>query len=306
MGTSPTALMQKLPGGQDKWLRLSQRGANLLLIVLCAVSLARIIWALWPAEIQTSQLPVLNTGTDQQASQQVNLSVIYNNHLFGRAEIKKEQSPESAPVDAPETRLNLVLTGIMSASDGQHSRALIKDGSGKQRPYGIGDDLPGNAKLSAIHSDRVILERAGRYETLRMEQKDGKTTPSSSRRTSSRTASAPLPGEAGISAETAAKLSEARNEILQDPTKASQYIRVQPVYNQGQLQGYRVYPGRDRALFKDMGLRAGELLTSVNGIQLDDPTKALQMLTDLSQASDIAVTLERAGQSRTLNINLNQ
>ncbi len=299
--------MQRLPGGQDKWRLWGPRSLNLLLIMLCAISMARILWALWPVDpLPAAPLGSAGNSTKSTANP-LDMNVIYNSSLFGRAEITKP-SVSDKPIDAPETRLNLVLTGIMAASGEGQSRALIKDGSGKQRPYAIGDDLPGNARLSAIHSDRVILERAGRYETLRMEQKEGrgKTSSKASSRDSNAQLSS-LPGEgSSLSADTAAKLGEARNTILQDPTKASQYIRVQPVYNQGQLKGYRVYPGKDRALFKDVGLRAGELLTSVNGVQLDDPTKALQMLTDLSQASEVNITLERAGQSRSLSLNLNQ
>lgn len=299
--------MQRLPGGQEKWRLWGQRVINLALIALCSISLAKIFWALWPVD-ESSKPAFSFTQQRGVTSKPLNLNVIYNNHLFGRAEISKPAIDDNKPIDAPETRLNLTLTGIMSASGESQSRALIKDSSGKQRPYAIGDDLPGNARLSAIHSDRVILERAGRYETLRLEQKFAPgNNKSSQSRTSNRSSATPLPGSDGnLSAATAVKLSEARTAILQDPTKASQYIRIQPVYNQGQLKGYRVYPGKDRQLFKDVGLRAGELLTSVNGVQLDDPTKALQMLTDLSQASQFNITLERSGQSRALSINLNQ
>ncbi len=306
MATSAHAIMQRLPGGQEKWRLWAIRGTNILLIMLCASTLAKIAWSMWP--VDTIQAPPPNTtGTKTSTSQPIDLNVIYNSHLFGRKEISKS-TPDNKPIDAPETRLNLTLTGIMAASGDNQSRALIKDSSGKQRPYAIGDDLPGNARLSSIQSDRVILERAGRYETLRLEKKQlGGKKQANNRKSSQRADLSPLPGAgADLSAATAAKLGEARNAILQDPTKASQYIRVQPVYNQGQLKGYRVYPGKDRALFKDVGLRAGELLTSVNGVQLDDPTKALQMLTDLSQASEFNMTLERSGQTRTLNINLNQ
>lgn len=309
MATSALAFMQRLPGGPQRWRLWAMRSTNLLLIVLCAVSLARIVWALWPEGETATQTPPLAAGQQRQANQAdkaLNMTGIYNAHLFGRVEANKPTTSETAPIDAPETRLNLVLTGIMAASETQQSRALIKDGSGKQRPYAVGDDLPGNARLSSIHSDRVILERAGRYETLRMEQKQDGGSRTAGRSESRETRAVPLPGPADLSADTVAKLSTARREILQDPSKASQYIRIQPVYNQGQLKGYRLYPGKDRELFKDAGLRAGELLTSVNGVQLDDPTRALQMLTDLSQATEVNITLERAGQSRSLNIVLNQ
>jgi general secretion pathway protein C len=277
---------------------------NLVLIVLIAVTTAKIIWLLWPNEAQEGLPPLPSSdvsNTKNAPEQTADFSSILNANIFG-ARANSEPS-EIDPLVAPDTRLNLKLTGILSSNDEEQSRALIKDDSGKQRPYGIGDDIPGNAKLYSIHEDRVLLERAGRYETLRLEQDKLGTSGASgnSRRTTS-SSGAP----SNLSSSALASLSEVRDELLHDPTKAGQYIRVQPVYNQGQLQGYRVYPGKNRQLFKDVGLRAGEMVTSINGTQLDDPTRALQMLTELSSTNQMAITLERAGQSRTVNINLNQ
>src|SRR5690606_12370907 len=79
-------------------------------------------------------------------------------------------------------------------------------------------------------------------------------------------------------------LSDIRQELLTDPARAAEYIRIQPASNGGQLRGYRIYPGRDRAAFNALGLRPGDLVTQVNGIQLDDANTALQMLGQLSQA----------------------
>src|SRR3546814_5811557 len=100
-------------------------------------------------------------------------------------------------------------------------------------------------------------------------------------------------------------LSNIREEFLNDPSKASQYIRVQPANVDGQMNGFRVYPGRERGAFNQLGLRPGDLVTQVNGIQLDDSQKALQMLTELSKANSISLTVERGGQPQNFNVALN-
>jgi general secretion pathway protein C len=93
--------------------------------------------------------------------------------------------------------------------------------------------------------------------------------------------------------------------VLSDPSKVSQYIRVQPANVNGQLKGFRVYPGRERGAFNQLGLRPGDLVTQVNGIQLDDSQKALQMLTELSKANSVSLTIERGGQTQNFNVTLN-
>jgi general secretion pathway protein C len=97
-----------------------------------------------------------------------------------------------------------------------------------------------------------------------------------------------------------------KSEALRDPSVANQYVRVQPAYQDGKLSGYRIYPGPNSALFQQAGLRAGELVTSVNGIQLDDAAKALQLMGDLRDVGAVTLTLERAGETRTVTLNLNQ
>lgn len=278
---------------------------NLVLVVLIGITTARIVWSLLPGEGEESLPPPprQNAASNNDQAGTVDFNGILSANIFGQAQ--NDAPVDIDPMVAPETRLNLKLTGIFSATDPELSRALIKDDSGKQRPYAVGDDIPGNAKLYSIHADRVLLERKGRYETLRLEQeKLSGPASSASRNTRRPTFGAGAP--TNISGDALTSLSAVRGELLQDPTKAGQYIRVQPVYNQGQLQGYRVYPGKNRQLFKDVGLRAGEMVTSINGTQLDDPARALQIVSELGTASQLSVTLERAGQSRTVNINLNQ
>ena len=94
--------------------------------------------------------------------------------------------------------------------------------------------------------------------------------------------------------------------MLSNPSKAQDYIRVQPAPDasgNGQL-GYRIFPGRDQTVFKAAGLHPGDVVTSVNGVQLDDPAKSLQLLSDLSQANQVTLTVQRGGESQTVNVNL--
>ena len=80
---------------------------------------------------------------------------------------------------------------------------------------------------------------------------------------------------------------------------------MQPARIGGVMRGYRIYPGRNRGIFSTAGLRPGDLVTAVNGVELDDPAKSLQLLGDLSQASNLSVTIERGGNQQTINVNLN-
>lgn len=265
--------------------------ARLALTLLIAVLLAQLVWALIPVP-ESARWQAAAPAPSPQASRSTgpDLAGISSAQLFGN--YNQELIPAGTAQEAPDTRLSLTLLGILSGDD-RESRALIASSNGDEKPYAIGDDVVAGVELQAIFLDRVILSRNGQLETLRL-NRDAPSTAVDTR-----------PTEPSASAGAAVMLGQIREQILSDPTKASEFIRVQPANVNGQLRGYRIYPGRERSAFTEAGLRPGDLVTSVNGIQLDDNQKALQMLGDLSSAGSVSLTIERGGQPQTLNLSFN-
>ena len=83
-------------------------------------------------------------------------------------------------------------------------------------------------------------------------------------------------------------------------------IRPTPYFVNGQQQGYRVYPGRDRRAFAELGLRPGDLIREIDGQALSDPTQAMQIFQSLGTASQVSVTVERDGTPETIVLNTEQ
>lgn len=89
-------------------------------------------------------------------------------HLFGAPETAAPEPALPAPAEAPETRLNLELMGVLSSSSREGARAIITASNHPEKHYRVGDRLPAGATIAEIHDDSVLLERNGRYETLRL------------------------------------------------------------------------------------------------------------------------------------------
>lgn len=268
------------------------------LAVCCGLLVARIVWVIVPQPAWQPPPPAPAAAVADPASAPVDLGAITAAHLFGKAAPKTVERAPQQVVDAPDTRLPLTLKGIFASEFDGESRALIARGSDEEKPYAVGDVVTGGAELYEIYADRVILDRGGQLETLRLNkdaERDGNTRVATS---SSRG------GDVREIAPTQSLLN-IRQELLQDPSKASRYLRVQPAYNAGQLRGYRIYPGRNRTLFSEAGLRPGDLVTELNGVRMDNPSQALQMLGDLSTATTLNVTILRGGQPQQLSVSLN-
>lgn len=260
--------------------------------------LADLAWSLVPVPESARWQPPPPVSSARGGAA-VDVNAIVNAQLFGRYETTAPG--EAALLSAPETPLNLTLVGLLADDRDDYSRALIAVQNAEEKGFAIGDDVTRGVTLQAIFPDRVILSRNGRLETLSLEK--GKPSGGGTAYTPPPPAAEAQTGAAEPSA--AQQLSRIREEVLQDPAKASEYVRVQPANVGGQLKGYRIYPGRDRAIFSSAGLRPGDLVTSVNGVQLDDPAKALQLLGDLSQAGQLNLVVERGGQAQNISINLN-
>ncbi|MGD8568462.1 MAG: type II secretion system protein GspC [Gammaproteobacteria bacterium] len=303
-------------GGLDS--RLPAIAATIAVLLL-SHSLARLTWNLVPTPEIAQQAAV--TAQRQQRVQRVTrdrplAQKISDLNLFGKYEPHKVTAEPVKPKVVPETKLNLKLRGVFASPDKKQARAIIADARGEEDSYRIGGEVPGGAILTEIHSDRVILERNGRLETLKLpvdEQEGG----ASNSRIGGRS-TAPPPRRAvnrNINRGNIARLSSStpdnsqllgkyRDALLNDPNSMMGLVNVRPYQKDGRLVGYRIRPGRDRALLRRFGLRSGDIITSVNGVPMNNPVKALEVLRDLSSATQLTVDIQRNGtpQSFTFQI----
>lgn len=289
--TSQISAMLENPALQKTVSRLPTITA-LLLILACALISAKIIWLfLAPAPPTIPSAPAEPTETRGHASQTPNFAQqIEQLHLFGKAEAKKEAD---APIDAPETQLNLKLRGLYAVeSDEEAGLALIASGSAAEKLYSVGEKVPGNTRLKAVYPSHVVLERNGKFETLRLI--DTKKTGGKS---------AGTPGKVGKRARTTQKhfspssrVAKLRTEILKNPTKLAELVSAQPAYKNGTFTGYRISTRKKDPVFKDLNIKSGDIITEVNGIAIDTPQKGIQILQQLRNATQVDVTINRKGQ----------
>lgn len=266
---------------------------NLLLILWIATMLATLTWELLsPAasidgtEVVTELAPV-PVNPDRQL-----ISQMPSWHLMGVALQGTQPVQTNTPVEAPETKLNLILKGALASNDPEHARAIIADPRGKEEQYAVGEQLPGNAELSEIHPDRVILKRNGRFETLRLPRDKKSSNTVASRRVSSRPTASPRQ-----------RLSSARQQLKQGRTNLPNLVRATPKRGaNGKTIGYTLSPGRDRDLFEQVGLQAGDVAIQINDIKLDNPTNSARALKSMQSGDSASVTVMRNGQEEVLSL----
>lgn len=276
---------------------------NILLLLLAAYAAAQLTWRL-SADISagappSQQAASAQPGDGDRASSGFDVNRLASYHLFGRADARPSAKPAPRAVQA--TRLPLTLRGVVASDNKVTARAIIASPNSGELPYAIGADLPGGAKLEEIHADKIILSRNGQLETLLLP----KDTEGVSFAAMPAPPVAPPAGAAPESAITTPD--EFRETLLSQPDDLNGLVNTIPQQDaDGRLIGFQLQPGRDAGFLQRFGLQAGDVLTNVNGIALDSPLRALEVMRELGEADQVNIEILRDNQTQSLVFTFDQ
>ena len=214
--------------------------------------------------------------------------------------VEKEVVPDEDIV-AANTKLRLKLHGVFASSDEKKGSAIIADGS-KQLLYAVGDEIEANrgVKLARVMDTRVILDNKGKLESLWLFSEDDFKLKNNNRRKAKKTTPA-----RNLKAETPPQNSiRTTARADQIPKNIGDVVRFSVHREGGKMVGYRIRPGRDRELFNQVGLKANDIVTSVNGIEVNDPKQIRSVYKSMKTATEAQLTVLRDGQTQSITISL--
>jgi len=275
--------------------RLQANGPKLVSLVFGALILLQVLqigYSLISKPLKTPQ-PVLPAAMPRAPRSGVNIQTVVAAHLFG---VSVADPSTQDPENAPQSSANLLLAGTIATQDPKRGVAIISDGGGPSKVYSVGERI-GGAALHSVYLDHVILDRGGALETLLLPRQ----LPPTSRVTAARR----VPGG---DPRTVAAVDNIRRMVQQDPSILDQVMRTVASYDNaaGKLRGFRAYPGRNRAIFSKLGLKAGDLVTAINGTPLDDPQRSQDVFNTIQTSDRVTVTVERGGQKQDITLNIAQ
>lgn len=272
---------------------------SLVIVVLMGWQLAKIVWMLvpGPATGDTVEIPRNGAAVAQAGSQASDSQSISSAHLFGEA-ADEDESP--APVveleQLEETNLrNLKLRGTIASDEPEFSIAIIADSGNEEKVYAVGDPVASGASLHAVYRDRVVLNEQGALTNLSLPREFAASR--------STYVAPPVPDDGTLSENADASI---QSVVAQNVSRLADVIRPTPYFVNGEQQGYRVYPGRNRDQFAALGLRPGDLIKDIDGQSLSDPTQAMQIFQSLGTATQVSVTVERDGSPETIVLRTDQ
>lgn len=185
--------------------------------------------------------------------------------------------------------------------------AIIEDQSNhEQSLYRLGDDIPNAGRLIGVEKTRVLIDHNGKTVALEIPNHDlggpisrkGTWMRPFGRQVTART----QVREVGRDEYVIDRSTVNRN--LQNLGQLFTQMRALPNLENGRTQGFKLSEIVPGSLFQQMGLHDGDIVTSVNGQPLDDPTQAISLFNTLRNSNSISLTMVRGGQTMELNYSI--
>jgi general secretion pathway protein C len=220
----------------------------------------------------------------------VDVSLLLRANIFGRS------IPVSDSSNATVTTMPLTLAGVIAAFDSGRALlpklgwAMIGSSAADITLCRVGTAVPGGAILHEVHADRVFLDRNGTIEVLIMPPKPGMPAMLSAARS-------PASG--------ASPVQRAQQVMRDNPDVLTRIMSYTPVIaGNGKFRGIRLSPAPNQGVFVSIGLKPGELVTAINGVQLIDQASVESALKALAASTESQITVMRRGAKQDLRLNM--
>jgi len=318
-----------------KWVQKTPGILTVFLVIALGATLANLLWMIvTPAPAAAQAANRVSPNQVASLARQENYGkLIADQHLFGAVPkaapkvIKAAPAPikVAAPVKAP-INLNLKLHGIISSKNESGGFAMISYNGKAQEVFSPGEPIPKKlpgqdtvesigVMVTKISKSSVTIDNNGTEQILKLPDDSKSSSTASNGRGSAPSVQniarpriiQPTDNSAAISAPPTIgttggiqTLTALREEAMINPNVLMTVITPSIVRENGQMTGIRVYPSRNRKLFRALGLRNGDIVTQVNGVMIDDQSKGMAIFQQLAESSSLEIHIKRGGNEQIL------
>jgi general secretion pathway protein C len=215
------------------------------------------------------------------------------------------------------------LVATMVSTDPSWSFAMIKS-ENVTNPYRVGKSIPQLGTVSRVGWRMVLVDADSGPDCLldlypvpnQENQPTSNYTPTSTPVASAapvRPTAGRMPAdlekqiESGIEVVSATERNVDRalvDSLTENSAALMSQARILPYEQGGQVQGFKLYGIRRNSLLGRLGLRNGDIVNSIGGIDMTSPDRALEAYTKLRNADHLTVTYTRRGRRETMDYSI--
>jgi general secretion pathway protein C len=282
---------------------------NLCMLTLGAFFGVGLVYRVLAMQVQPDVLATESRETRTAGKNSAAQPLSHYEPILARDLFKTLKIPQALPdtqalnlENLEQTQLKLKLWGTVSGAE-ETAYAVIEDTQQREQDlYRTGDTIQ-NATIKMILRAKVVLNVNGKDEVLAMEETQALkgSGPGPVAR------AMPIPQFHREPTDMEQRISLRRemiNEAMQDVSKLATEIAIVPHMENGQPSGLALTNIKPNSIFRQMGLRNGDILMGVDGSEIRTVEDALRLYESLKQAPNVNVQLKRRGEERVINYNI--
>ncbi len=227
--------------------------------------------------------------------------IIANRNLFFSKEKTKSGNEIDLDAEPVPTGLPFQLVGTVIFNDPSRSLAAIQDkNENKVYPVRMGDEISEKAQILSVEARKVVFINT---QTRRKEFVEIPEDPAM--KISMNPAASKKSGTIAEVEENkyVVKRSELDAQMANFNTLITQ-ARAVPEMEGGQMVGFRLMQIQPGSFYEKIGLKLGDIITSVNGEKITDAAKALSVLGELKHMNALDLGLKRDGKEVNKNYDI--
>jgi general secretion pathway protein C len=205
-------------------------------------------------------------------------------------------------IDAPAVRASLGaaakirLIGVV-LGDQRGVFAIVEELPSKiQALYRLHDQVPGLGEVSEIRRDGMVIRQGNLEELVEL-------SPSEKPPVVASTPTAPQPSTSAVPLRKVIDRREVE-QAMSDLPKLLTQARAVPNMVNGAANGFRLDYIAPASFYEKIGVRAGDILQRVNGVDIRDPSTMLSLLQQLKNERIVKLELVRNNQPSTVTYEL--
>jgi general secretion pathway protein C len=247
------------------------------------------------SKVKASRQPLLEKKNLMQYS-----SVLEKNPFGAPMKLRPLAATQSEGKEAAAFSLSdLVLVGTAFGSD-DLSYAIFEDRTqeqGRQEIIRLGENVFNYGRLKKIERSSVEIEHGSVNYTVTMPEASQNADNSQEQaRETPQTSFAKQVGEREYILD-----SRRIQKALENPEQILTHARLLPNITDGRQEGFSVSEVVPGGIYSSLGLRNGDILLRINGLEINNPEVAIQAMSALKGMSNIDLDVIRSGRKISMN-----
>jgi type II secretion system protein C len=195
-----------------------------------------------------------------------------------------------------KTSLDIDLVGTIVVNDASRSVAAIELKQDKKiEPFMIGDTILDKATVISIARKKVVLRNnaSGELEYVGMKDDDEDSLKPA--------------GSEGIKQVGNNRVLIERTELNKSLANLNELLtqaRAVPNIENGVVNGFKLFGVQPGSLYQKLGAQNGDVIKSVNGIEMKDPNTAMGLFQQLQTTNKLEFSIERNGEPKNFTVDI--